>query len=212
MHADEQRARKLRFPRRQRTQHEQRRSGSEVQLGVVARGADEGDVANADEARAPRVIVKEKIVVAIRGRLRHSGRRQRIASSSERGREAHGIHRLQQVVERMDLERPERVLVEGGHEDHFRQARHAHSGQHPKAIHFRHLNVEKDEVGLVLFNRFDCRAPIAAFANDLEVGFRFEKRAQPLAGQRFVINDQRADLHGRHSLAPIARTGPASGR
>ena len=48
--------------------------------------------------------------------------RERAPQAFDRAREAFGRHRLEHVVERLGVERGERVLVVGGHEDDARQA------------------------------------------------------------------------------------------
>jgi hypothetical protein len=65
-----------------------------------------------------------------------------------RRRAAHGlpqpilIDRLQQIIERMDLERPDRILVVRGDEDDRRLMRVAQSSHHLESVEPRHLDVE----------------------------------------------------------------------
>ena len=69
---------------------------------------------------------------------------QRGPNPVERLLEAVGAERLQQVVERLDLERRDRVLVERGRENHLRAMREA--PEHLEAVAFRHLDIQEQEL------------------------------------------------------------------
>ena len=82
------------------------------------------------------------------GRSELSRRRARASACSSRA----GVHRLQQVVDGVDLERLDGVLVEGGHEHQRRRRRRSRSSRRratSKPAQARHLDVEEHEVGLV---------------------------------------------------------------
>jgi hypothetical protein len=72
--------------------------------------------------------------------------------------------RLQQVVERLDVKRADRVLVVGGDEHGRRHPIDANRLDHLEAIHSRHLQIEKHQVRRRLANLIDrffargCRA------------------------------------------------------
>ena len=86
------------------------------------------------------------------------------ARPGDRLLESGAIEWLQQVVERMDFERAERVMIERGDE---RDLRHR-GAQRPhdfEPVGLRHLNVEKHKVGMRRANGIDRRTPVAGFAN-----------------------------------------------
>src|SRR5215212_4426908 len=72
----------------------------------------------------------------------------RYARAGEGVVEPLSLERLEQIVERVDLEGAQRVLVEGGHEHHRGHPLGAHFGDHPEAVEVGHLDVEKDQVRL----------------------------------------------------------------
>ena len=57
------------------------------------------------------------------------------------------IERLQQVIDRVDVEGFQRELIIGGDENDYRHWFALDGFQHAEAVQFRHLNIEKDEVG-----------------------------------------------------------------
>ena len=64
----------------------------------------------------------------------------------ERGGQPRAIHGLQQIVERRQLERIDRVLIVGGAEDH-RRPRPAERSRDIESACPRHLDVEQDQIG-----------------------------------------------------------------
>ena len=81
------------------------------------------------------------------------------ARALQRQLEPRRIDRLQQVVDRVDLERFDRVLIVRGHEDDVRSRGAAveHPPRDLEARESRHLHVEKHQVGLQAVDR--RRAP-----------------------------------------------------
>jgi len=73
---------------------------------------------------------------------------------------------LQQVVERLGLERLQRKLVIRGYKDDQRHALDTDSAQHFEAVHFRHLHVEKDQIGFVFLNGGDRGSAVATFGGE----------------------------------------------
>src|SRR5215475_3813956 len=102
---------------------------------------------------------------------------------------------LQKVIQRVDGERPDGVFIESRDENDRGQTRGVERGQRPKAVELRHLNVEKDQIRLDPFDGRDGFAPVAAFAENFDVGFGGEKAAHAAARDGFVIHDYRLDLH-----------------
>ena len=101
---------------------------------------------------------------------------------------------LEQVVDGVDLERLERVLVEGGDEHDHRRIGIAleQAAGDLEAAQARHLDVEEDEVRLVRLDRADRLATVGGGGDDLHVLMRLEAQAKPLGSQRLVVNDERA--------------------
>ena len=113
--------------------------------------------------------------------------------------EALAVERLEQVVERVDVEGAQRVVIEGGHEDDERHARGADGFDDFEAAGAGHLHVEKDEVRLQASDGVDRVGAGGALGDELQPVFRREQRAQPLAGQRLVVGDEDAHLAVRHA-------------
>ena len=105
------------------------------------------------------------------------------------------VDRLHQIVDRVGLERAQRVVAIGGDEDEQRRLDLHQPLDHRKAVEARHLDVEEDEVGLVGLDRADRLAPVRAGVDDLDVLVRLEAQLQPLDGQRLVIDQDGADGH-----------------
>ena len=77
----------------------------------------------------------------------------------------------------MDLERLQRVLVVGGHEDHHRHLLGTDLPDHAEAIDGGHLHVEEHELGRELLDRVDGLHAVGALPHDLDVGFLREQPA-----------------------------------
>ena len=116
------------------------------------------------------------------------------ARALQRFGEALAVERLEQVVERADLERAQRVLIVGGHEDHERHALAADGFDHLEAVHLRHLHVEEHEIRLVIDDRRDGFFAVAALADDLDVRLARQQPGQPLPRERLIVHDQRPDF------------------
>ena len=61
-----------------------------------------------------------------------------------------------------------------------------------KAIHVRHLDVERDDVGFEIDDLFECFDAVAR-GGDLEVGFGLEDPAEESSRQCGVVHDEEAD-------------------
>ena len=96
--------------------------------------------------------------------------REVLACVSERGSEPLGAERFEQVIERVDFERGERVFVVRGDEDNGRHVL-AERARECEAIHLRHLDVEKHQVGRGGLDDGDGLRSRRAFADDFDVGF-----------------------------------------
>ena len=118
------------------------------------------------------------------------------ADALERALEALAVERLQQVVERLDLEGAQRVLIVGGHEHDRRHALGADRLNHLEAVELRHVHVEEHEIGRLGEDGLDGFDAVPGFADHLDVRFRTEQRFHPLARERLVVDDERADGPG----------------
>ena len=129
--------------------------------------------------------------------------------------EALAVERLQQVVERVDVERAQRVVIEGGDEDDERHARRADRLDDVEAGGAGHLHVEEHQVRLQPADGIDRLGAGRALGDDFEPVFRREQRAQPLARERLVVGDEDAHLAVRHATwnaASLGRRGRLAGR
>src|SRR5688572_30520984 len=58
-------------------------------------------------------------------------------------------------------------------------------GQDTEAIQFRHLDIEKNQIGLFFSNQLDGFPPIGGFAQNFDVRFGTQELQQPFARERF---------------------------
>ena len=101
------------------------------------------------------------------------------------------LHRFQQVVHGVHLERLDRVLVEGRHEHQGRGvvlAREQAPG-HFEPAQPRHLDVEEDEVGLVAIDGGQGLQAVARLRHDLDVADLLELIAELLPRELLVVHD-----------------------
>src|SRR4051812_19526080 len=77
------------------------------------------------------------------------------------------VERLDEIVERGELERLERMAIVRRDEDRRRHRVDADGPNDFEAAHPWHLDVEKDEVWMQRSNRFDRGRPIAGGSYDL---------------------------------------------
>jgi hypothetical protein len=62
-----------------------------------------------------------------------------------------------------------------------------------------HLDIEKQNVNRIRAKRLHNFAPAAALGRDHDVFIAAKKQPEPFACQRFVIGNQRLQLHPAHS-------------
>ena len=97
--------------------------------------------------------------------------------AGQRLAEALAVERLQQVVERVHVERPQRVAVVGGDEHDERHLVGADGVDHVEAVRARHLHVEEHQVGLQRHDRLGAGGAVAGLADDLEARLVLQQRA-----------------------------------
>ena len=140
--------------------------------------------------------IDRRAAVPASGRSVDMRRRARSTATSSRFR----VDRLQQVVDRVDLERLDRVLIERGDEDDVRRrALVEHPPRHLEAGQPRHLHVEKHHVGLQPVDRRQRLDAVASLSDDLDAADLSEQVAQLVARQLLVVHDHsfRVRLSGR---------------
>ncbi len=118
-----------------------------------------------------------------------------LAHPIEGGTKPRAIDRLEQVVDRMQFERVDRVLIVGRAEDDRRAWPPERRG-HFEAAASRHLNVEQHEIRRQLVDALDSLHAVFRIADDFDFRDGREQLMKPDAGGLFIVHDQRADGHG----------------
>ena len=95
--------------------------------------------------------------------------------------------RLEQVVDRVHLERPQRELVVRRDEDHRHVA--AHQLEHLEAVELRHLHVEQQDVGARVAQRLDRLESVRALRQHDDVAHRLERLPQRQPRRLLVVDD-----------------------
>ena len=72
---------------------------------------------------------------------------QKVGRTLDRPDDALIVERLQEIIERLNLESPDGVLVERGDEHDRRRPRFVRGRGDCEAVEVGHLDVEKDEIG-----------------------------------------------------------------
>ena len=121
-----------------------------------------------------------------RRRLRDLGARAR-----DGVRETSWIDRLEDVVDRVNVERGDGVLIERRHEDHER-CWPIERTEHAEAVDARHLHVEQHDVRVVRRDERDRLAAVRRLAHDLDVRLFAEQSTKPLPGERLIVDDEDA--------------------
>ena len=125
------------------------------------------------------------------------------AHASHRLVEARPRHRLQQVVERIHVERLHGVIIVGSSENEKRQA-HLLLEQpfdDAETIQARHLDVQENQLRVELADEAHCLEAVLGPAHDLNVWKALQQKRKLVTGWLFVIHDERRDLHERDSLS-----------
>ncbi len=90
------------------------------------------------------------------------------ARSDDCGFESVWLKRFEQVIERVGFKCADGVFVESGGEDDERQSLAGKFLQQLEAIHFRHLHVEENKVGLLSLDGSKGVLSAGTFVNDLQ--------------------------------------------
>ena len=120
---------------------------------------------------------------------------------------AAAVEGLQQVIDRVHIEGADGVLVIGGGEDNLRQRRGFGCGvggrmialakalDDGESVQAGHLHIEEDEVGMVLLDQVHGLDTVAALGYDVHAAHRLEKILELVAGQLFIVDDERGQGH-----------------
>ena len=100
-----------------------------------------------------------------------------------------------------ELERFECVPVEGGDKNRSRHLIGADLSYDLHAGLPGHLNVEKNEVGLMLPDRIHCFITVACSCNDLDSRLVGEHVLDALSGEWLIIGDEDAEGFGHPAAA-----------
>ena len=112
----------------------------------------------------------------------------------QRGPESLGAERLQQVIERVNLEGPQGVLVVSRHEDHGRHPVRPERIRQLEPGHARHLDVEEEQIRRGVAEGRDGLRAIRVFAHHLDVLLLAEERQDARPRHRLIVDDDRADF------------------
>lgn len=110
-------------------------------------------------------------------------------------REAFSIERFRQIVDRMYIKGAQRILVIRCNKNDERESRDIEVKQDVEPVEVGHLYIQKHEVWILISNRIDCFASISRFANYFNLRVLFQHLANSIAGERFIVNNQRFDQH-----------------
>ena len=139
--------------------------------------------------------------------------REVLAGVAQRRAEAIGAERLQQVVERVDLERAQRVLVVGGDEHDGRLAvrlDRARARSRPVTSGIWMSRNRRSRLPCSMAAR--ASSPVAHSPHQLDVGLGAEQRHDARPRDRLVVDDQRPDLlaHAAPAFTGSATLAPST--
>ena len=101
-----------------------------------------------------------------------------------------GSDRLDHEIGRSKLERLDRMVLEGGHEDDRRRRAWPKRLEHGEAVHDRHLDVEQKDVRAEPLDELQGFAAAIGFADDFDIGKPLQHLHQPSPSERLVIHNQ----------------------
>ena len=101
---------------------------------------------------------------------------------------------LQKIIDGVGLEGADGVFVKGGGEDDG--GRVFDEFEHFEAVDLRHLDIEEDEVGMVLLNRFQALKSVIAFLNYGDIRVRLEVFANDHAREGLIVDEDGGDWLG----------------
>ena len=117
------------------------------------------------------------------------------------------IDRFDQIINRLKIERLDRVFRVGG--DHNRLGGRVKRFQEIQAGCAWHLDIEKKGVWLFFSDQFESDGLRTSLPDNLKVCVRGEKLAKSLEGQPLIITEDYTE-HGSPFKSRVARTKPFS--
>ncbi len=94
----------------------------------------------------------------------------------------------------MRIKGAQRELIECGDEDHRGHLLHVQNFEHSKTVQFRHLHIQKDQIGTLRLDGGHGFPAVGTLPHHLDVVFTPEQRANPLPCQGLIVDDQCPDL------------------
>src|SRR5215213_3147716 len=103
------------------------------------------------------------------------------------------VEGLEEVIKGMHLESAYGILIVGSYEDDIRSGLWIERLEHLEAAQLGHLNVQEDEVRPERLDRIYCFTTIRTFSHYLDFRILGQHLANHLAGEWFIVDDQRAN-------------------
>jgi hypothetical protein len=121
----------------------------------------------------------------------------------------HHRRRLHDEVERAELERLEDVGLRGasGDDEHRRRLPRHDEPEEREAVHLRHLEIERHEIGLLSDHEPQRLFAVAGLADDVDAGDRREDVGDRAAVERRVVDDDDAQRRPSNAAARRAARG-----
>src|SRR5262249_5933712 len=110
---------------------------------------------------------------------------------------------LQQVIERIGIERTYGVLVEGRRKDDERWMPQLRDNI--KRIQNRHLDIQEGNIRLLPGNQFQSLDSIQCFSGNVQVGMAFQQAPHENAGKILIIDENAPDHVSQNHFALASR-------
>ena len=115
---------------------------------------------------------------------------------------------FQQVVERIHLKGPDRVVVKGGgkNEQGKRRLLLNQAAHDPQPIQTRHLHIQKDNLRRFFPHHLDRFHAVLGLPDDIDFRETFEQERQLFTCRPLIIHNQRANFHELTPLETVPST------
>ncbi len=172
----------------------------DMELNIVAGRPNPFNVLCSDNSNAGSVLNRKSGRVSNRCTIKHFHNLlchvspkfgiDKVTSPLDRCGEACVIHRLQQVMQSVNVECPQYVFLMRRHKNYSRHVLNWQCAQHLESVQTRHLDIEKHNVRRPLQNCLHCGLPISAFSNDLNVLESAQHECDAMTRQWLIVDDQ----------------------
>jgi hypothetical protein len=122
--------------------------------------------------------------------LQAAGQPELPAGPFERYFKARKFERLEDKIQGPGLKGPQGMLIIGTDKYHIGHAFYSDGIDDAKSIHFRHLHVQKDKIGLAILDDINGLCAVRSIADDLNIRNLLEQSPKPSPGQRLVVHDE----------------------